>query len=102
MICATCPDALSFTLKDVPAGEYAGMELLLGVDSLQNEIGTQTGDLSPVHGMFWDWNTGYLMVKAEGPSPQSPVGTFAFHLGGYAGPYSVLTTRTFDINDAVL
>lgn len=102
LICATCPDGLSFTLNDVPAGKYVGMELLLGVDSLRNVSGAQTGDLSPMHGMFWDWNTGYIMVKAEGTSPQSPVGTFTFHLGGYAGPYSILTTRTFDFNGTVL
>lgn len=95
LICAQCPEGSHFTLKDVPAGTYTGVELLLGVDSLRNVSGAQSGDLSPAYGMFWDWNSGYIMIKAEGHSPQSPSGTFTFHLGGFAGPHSVLTPRTF-------
>lgn len=34
------------------------------------------------------------MVKAEGTSPQSSTGSFAFHLGGFQGANSVLTTKS--------
>ncbi len=95
LICAKCKDASLFTLKDVPAGNYVAIEFLLGVDSLRNESGAQTGALSPTYGMFWDWNTGYIMLKAEGSSPQSSDGAFTFHLGGFAGPHNLLTPRSF-------
>lgn len=95
LICAKCQDASQFTLKDIPAGDYVGLEFLLGVDSLRNVSGAQSGALSPSFGMFWDWNTGYIMIKAEGSSPQSADGGFTFHLGGFSGPNSVLTPRIF-------
>lgn len=95
LICAKCQDASQFSLKNVPAGDYVGLEFLLGVDSAANVSGAQSGALSPTFGMFWDWNTGYIMLKAEGSSPQSPDGAFTFHLGGFSGPNSVLTPRTF-------
>jgi hypothetical protein len=45
--------------------------------------------------MFWSWNTGYIMLKAEGLSPNSTSGSYAFHLGGFQGPNSVLKTKNF-------
>lgn len=95
LICSKCQDASQFSLKNVPAGDYVGVEFLLGVDSARNVSGAQTGALSPTFGMFWDWNTGYIMLKAEGSSPQSSDGAFTFHLGGFSGPNSVLTPRVF-------
>lgn len=95
LICAKCQDASQFSLRDVPAGDYVGIEFLLGVDSAANVSGAQSGALSPSFGMFWDWNSGYIMLKAEGSSPQSTSGAFTFHLGGFSGPNSVLTPRIF-------
>ena len=95
LICAKCQDASQFTLMDIPAGDYVGVEFLLGVDSAANVSGNQTGALDPTFGMFWDNTRGYIMLKAEGSSPQSSTGAFTFHLGGFSGPNSVLTPRTF-------
>jgi hypothetical protein len=81
-------------LSDVPYGEYTDIEYVLGVDSTHNVSGAQSGDLSPSLGMFWNWNTGYIMLKAEGLSPEATAGSFAYHLGGFSGPNSVVTTRT--------
>lgn len=50
----------SFTLSDVPAGEYTAIDFLIGIDSLRNCSGAQTGDLDPAKGMFWTWNSGYI------------------------------------------
>jgi hypothetical protein len=76
----------SFTLADVPAGEYTAVDLLIGIDSLRNCSGSQTGDLDPVKGMFWTWNSGYIFLKLEGKAPQSPVNdAFTYHIGGYKG-----------------
>ena len=47
----------------------SSVHFLLGVDSLKNVSGIQTGNLDPSKGMFWTWNTGYVMAKLEGNSP---------------------------------
>ena len=94
LICAKCQDASQFKLEDVPAGDYVAIEFLLGVDSTANVSGNQTGALDPKFGM-WDNNNGYMMIKAEGSSPQSSDGAFTFHLFGYSGANSLLTPRVF-------
>lgn len=57
----------------------------IGVDSLQNVSGVQTGALDPARGMFWVWNTGYIMAKLEGVSSfaNTPGQSFSFDVGGY-------------------
>lgn len=76
----------------VPAGDYNSLEFLLGVDSLHNVSGAQSGDLDPANDMFWTWNTGYVMAKMEGNSPDSKLvnNKFEFHIGGFSGPNNVL------------
>jgi hypothetical protein len=86
--------SLTMNLTNVPAGDYTDMQYTLGVDSTRNVSGAQTGALSTSNGMFWSWNTGYIMVKAEGTSPQSGTGNFAFHLGGFQGTNKIVTTKT--------
>lgn len=63
------------------------IEFMIGVDSLRNVSGAQTGALDPTNGMFWTWNSGYIMAKLEGSSPASPDPgqRFQYHIGGYAG-----------------
>ncbi len=90
------------SLSDLPAGTYTAMEYTLGVDSTRNVSGAQTGALSTTHGMFWSWNSGYIMVKAEGTSPNSATGDFAYHLGGFTGANNVVTTKTTDFGGATL
>ncbi len=79
-----------FYLRDVPAMNYVAMEFTIGVDSVRNVSGTQTGALDPALGMFWTWNTGYIMAKIEGKSPSSPAGNnrITFHCGGFSGQYN--------------
>lgn len=84
---------LSLSFDDVPAGDYVGMHMVLGVDSARNVSGAQTGALDPANGMFWSWNSGYIMLKAEGSSPQSGTGSFAYHLGGFSGPNKATSER---------
>jgi hypothetical protein len=63
---------------------------LLGVDSLTNVSGAFGGDLDPIKGMYWAWNSGYVNLKLEGSSPACPTrrNEFQFHLGGYQPPYA--------------
>ncbi|PZR29123.1 MAG: hypothetical protein DI535_03675 [Citrobacter freundii] len=76
----------------VPTGNYAGISFLIGVDSIDNVSGAQTGTLDPINDMFWTWNTGYVMAKLEGTSAAStlPRRMFEYHIGGYDGKYNSL------------
>lgn len=73
------------TLPKVPAGDYDAVRFLIGVDSLRNVSGAQTGALDPAYGMFWTWSTGYIFYKLEGKSPNSTLidSTFNFHIAGF-------------------
>ena len=76
----------------VPAGQYSSLKFQIGVDSVYNVSGAQTGPLDPNKDMFWTWNTGYVMAKLEGTSPASTVvnGKFEFHIGGFSGNNNVI------------
>ena len=84
----------SIQISGVPFGEYTEVSYVLGVDSLKNVSGAQAGDLSPALGMFWTWSSGYIMLKAEGLSPNSDSGSFAYHLGGFSGTQNIVSTKT--------
>jgi hypothetical protein len=81
------PNLALLTLNDVPFGTYKAVEFMLGVDSARNNSGAQTGALDPANGMFWSWNSGYIMAKFEGTSPQSGAANqnLKFHIGGFSG-----------------
>jgi len=82
-------DSTSCSLKlSFRPGKYNAIQFLLGVDSIDNVSGAQTGALDPSKGMFWTWNSGYVMAKLEGSSPQSnqPAHTIAYHIGGFRQP----------------
>jgi hypothetical protein len=72
---------------------YNRISFTIGVDSAQNVSGAQTDALDPAKGMFWTWNTGYIMAKLEGTSPKSPqAGKFEYHIGGFSGADNVIKT----------
>ncbi len=81
-------DFQEIDLKAITNGEYFGIEFIIGVDSLHNCSGAQSGALDPINGMFWAWNTGYIFLKLEGKSPSSknPGNYFEYHIGGYRTP----------------
>lgn len=88
------PASTELAISGIPAGTYTEMSYVLGVDSTRNVSGAQTGALSTTHGMFWSWNTGYIMAKAEGTSPDSQNNSFAYHLGGFQGANNIVTLKT--------
>lgn len=57
----------------------------IGIDSIRNVSGAQTGALDPLNGMFWTWQTGYIHAKFEGSSSASPRPDkrFTYHIGGF-------------------
>ncbi|NSL88070.1 hypothetical protein ECE50_014580 [Chitinophaga sp. Mgbs1] len=86
-------------LDSIPAGRYTAVRLLIGVDSARNNSGVQSGALAPEHGLFWTWNSGYIMAQLEGTAPviNSASHEFQFHVGGYKPPYSVLQPVTIPL-----
>ena len=93
----------SFDMSGVPLGQYTSITFMLGVDSLHNVSGAQSGALDPINGMFWDWNTGYIMLMFEGTSPRSPQmgNTLTFHIGGFSGVDSVQRVITLPLSSAI-
>ena len=71
----------SFTINNVPAGLYNNIRFNIGVDSLRNHSGDQTGDLDPALGMYWSWTNGYIHFRIEGRL-QPSLTTFSIHIGG--------------------
>jgi hypothetical protein len=67
---------------------YSSIRFIIGVDSIHNCSGVQTGALDPVNGMFWAWNAGYIFFKLEGQSAasKSTGNMLEFHIGGYKEP----------------
>lgn len=88
------PSSIILEIPNIPYGEYKALEFMIGVDSTRNVSGAQTGALDPARGMFWTWNSGYIMAKVEGTSPQSTAtaNKLTFHVGGFSGSNSVLKT----------
>lgn len=78
------PESQTFTIENLPAGDYTEVRFMIGVDAERNTSGAQTGALDPINGMFWDWKTGYIMALMEGQSPQSgTAGMFSYHVSGF-------------------
>jgi len=85
------PSSLSFGFS-TDVNTYGSLLFMLGVDSLKNVSGAQTGALDPLNDMFWTWNSGYVMAKMEGHSLQSKVvnNKVEYHIGGFSGMNNVL------------
>lgn len=87
-------------LKNVPLEEYSSLEFIIGVDSLHNCSGAQSGALDPANGMFWAWNSGYIFLKLEGisASSDSPGHIFEYHIGGYKQPHNCIRKVKLALN----
>jgi hypothetical protein len=98
LINETQPTTLSFSYT-APTDLYTTISFMLGVDSMRNVSGAQTGALDPTNDMFWTWNSGYIMAKLEGNSPQSTVvnNMVEYHIGGFAGANNVLQTIVLNL-----
>ncbi len=82
--------SLVIYIDSMPAGTYTSMNFMIGVDSARNVSGAQVGALDPANGMFWTWNSGYIMAMYEGHSPSSTAsfGLMIFHVAGFTGQYA--------------
>lgn len=84
LIDESVPSSMELGDVVIPDGHYTALEFNLGVDSLHNHSGDQGGDLDPMYGMIWTWNTGYIFFKHEGYFTSSTSGTeqpLIYHYG---------------------
>jgi hypothetical protein len=75
-------------------GAFDQLQFNLGIDSSTNVAGILDGDLDPIKGMYWTWNSGYINFKLEG-SITNNTGKkipFEYHLGGYLPPFQTIKT----------
>lgn len=86
--------SLQSTLKEITQ-----INFMIGIDSLKNVQGVQTGVLDPAKGMFWVWNTGYVMAKLEGYSEvvNAPRHAFSLHIGGFKNNQNSVREIQLDI-----
>jgi len=106
------PSSQEIVLNNIPAGDYASVRFLIGVDSAKSvsSAAERTGVLDPAGAgadMYWSWNSGYIFVKAEGTSPQisAPGNMFKYHIGLFGGgvngqPATLNNLRTLSLTDA--
>ncbi len=83
---------LPFQIEDTNTIPVDSIKFLLGVDSLQHEMGIVGNGLTPINGMYWAWQSGYIFVKWEGfvqkeNENEKGIQSFTFHLGGFQYPY---------------
>ena len=72
----------------------------IGIDSLTNTSGARAGDLDPIKGMYWAWQSGYINMKIEGKSSSCNTrkNEFQFHVGGYLQPYYAMRKVEINVN----
>jgi len=97
------PSSTSFQVTTTGI-EYKTLRFYIGVDSARNVSGVQTGALDPANGMFWTWNSGYIMAKMEATSPVStaPLSAITYHIGGFKTGENVLKQITLNLPENVV
>ena len=100
LIDASEENSLSMPLSVPAAISYDRFSFNLGIDSTTNMMGVQGGDLDPMRGMYWTWQSGYINFKLEGSSPlcNTRHHAFEFHIGGYHYPYNTLQRISLTID----
>lgn len=98
------PNSKVISLDDIPDGEYLSVRFTIGVDSIDNCSGAQSGALDPINGMFWTWNTGYIFLKLEGSSAfaSTPNAFFEYHIGGFKNPFNCTRQVSLPLDEPVL
>ena len=75
------------------------LSIRFGLDSVKQISGVFEGDLDPIHGMYWTWNTGYIHYKLEVTplAKNDRTARFELHLGGYSYPFYTSFLKMFPI-----
>jgi hypothetical protein len=95
----------SLTLfTDFPIKEYEKISFHFGMDSSYHVSESVIGDLDPLKGMYWAWNSGYIQFKCTGNSTRIPMEdqTFEYHLGGYRKPNETMIPMSMEVHGDTL
>lgn len=92
LVDASDPSSLEIELAPPEGKIFDTLEFHLGVDSAKSESGIMDGDLDPLLGMYWTWQSGYIHFRLEGSCPVCPPPRreFQLHIGGYRHPFSTV------------
>jgi hypothetical protein len=98
------PNSKKIILENLPSGKYVSIDFTIGIDSIDNCSGAQSGALDPINGMFWTWNTGFIFMKLEGTSEfsSSPNAQLEYHIGGFKKPNNCIRTISLPLNKSML
>lgn len=104
LIDASKPKSLIIPLNSHDKLYFDEIQLKLGVDSSMNVAGVMPGDLDPMNGMYWTWQSGYVNLKLEGKSDacKNLKKEFQFHLGGYTHPFATEQNITLKTDEPVM
>ncbi len=89
LVDASKPESFSMSFPIPEFQKINKINFILGIDSITNVSGAMGGDLDPMLGMYWTWQSGYINAKIEGTCSQCETrkNAFIFHLGGYKQPF---------------
>lgn len=88
----------AFEFKQVPENADS-VVFSVGIDSSIQTSGAMGGDLDPVHGMYWTWQSGYIHVKLEAQTSllKNELNSIVCHLGGYSAPFNTNRKKGFKL-----
>jgi hypothetical protein len=90
------PEVSSYTVGNIPAGDYPGLRFSVGVPAnLNTQAGADAKDITEyssghplsfqVPSMHWSWNTGYIFLRIDGrydsTGDNTPNENFRLHVG---------------------
>jgi hypothetical protein len=79
----------SLTIIEKGEIDFDKITFNVGIDSFTSVSGVLDGDLDPVYGMYWTWQSGYINFKLEGfaSNISARQNKFYWHIGGYLEPF---------------
>ena len=100
LIDAAQPESFKITVHLPEKKSFNRVKMLLGIDSATNVDGVQGGNLDPIRGMYWAWQSGYINFKLEAKSARcrSRKNQLQWHLGGYLPPFYAAQPLDFAVN----
>lgn len=90
-----------FSWENIP-DQTDSLSFQIGIDSSIQTAGALGGDLDPIYGMYWTWQSGYIHVKFEARTSVIPVDSaqIIYHLGGYSAPFNTIRRCGFSLGKA--
>jgi hypothetical protein len=95
------PNSFRIPITNKGAKLISRITFSIGIDSVTSNSAALSGDLDPIKGMYWAWQSGYINMKIDGKSPscQTRKNKFEFHIGGYLQPYYAMRELKFDLDN---